>query len=434
MLQLTQDQQNAADTFFRFLNADEAVFVLSGGAGVGKTFLMGHICNDVMKLYKDSCKLLGTKQKYNRVDFTATTNKAAEVLERSVGQFVQTIHSYLGLKVVENHRTGETNLEKTGAYSQKKNRILFIDESSMIDHDLYKIILETMVDSKVIFVGDHAQMAPVNEERSPVYDYVHPDNFVFLSQPVRNAGSPALVALCAQLRETVETGIFKPIDAVPGTIDYLNASEMQRQLGIAFQDPNPDARILCYHNQRAIDYNAYVREIRGLPVDPVHGDVLVVAQAYNRGNMSLSVEREVFIELTSDEIHDGGYGEFFTDTVGILYRKVKVRALSGACAVAEVKMPLDPERVRLVCKALAKEKNWSAYFALKSEYIDLRGKEACTVYKSQGSTYETVFIDLEDIGRSFDAAQVARMLFVAASRATTRIFFYGTLPHRYTGG
>jgi hypothetical protein len=42
-----------------------------------------------------------------------------------------------------------------------------------------------------------------------------------------------------------------------------------------------------------------------------------------------------------------------------------------------------------------------------------------------------VFLDLGNIGKCTDDDQVARMLYVGASRATTRLVLYGQLPARF---
>lgn len=432
MTQLTQDQEKASKAFFKFLMTDERYFVISGGAGVGKTFLMGHISEDVLPRYKESCKVLGVKPDYHFVSFTATTNKAAEVLEQSVGQPVDTIHSFLGLKVHENHKTGKTEIQRSNGYKVRKNRVVFIDESSMIDSDLLAFIDEALPNCKIVFVGDHAQMSPVNEAISPIYEKVSKENFVFLGIPVRNANSPALVDLCTQLRNTVETGEFKPIVPVPGVIDHLSAQEMMDEITINFRTHNSDARILCYTNSRVQDYNAYIRELRGLPELLTAGEVQVVASAYAAGQNRFSVEREVLVHEASQKVFSGGHEDMSDTGEPILYQTVTVTlAATPENPPLEVKRCTNPMVLKSVLKRFAKLKAWSDYFTLKSAYIDLRDRDACTVYKSQGSTYNTVYVDIGNIGTSFDAEQVARMLFVGASRARNRVCLFGELPGKY---
>lgn len=429
---LTADQQAGADAFFTFLMSDAREFVLSGGAGVGKTFLMSHLCRQVMKDYEDACALMGIEKIYEELAFTATTNKAAEVLENNLKLPVQTIHSYLGLRVVNDYRTGKQRIEKSGNYHKRSRVILFIDESSMIDTDLYKIIQDTFTDSKIIYVGDHAQMSPVGEEISPVYLNVNPENFIFLSQPVRNAGSPALMNVCAQLREMVESGNFTTMGHVPGAIEYLDDQQMQAKLVEHFATQDSNARILCYTNSRVENFNAYIREIQGRPMELVPGDMVVTANTYPITPKNiLNVERELKIIAVDDAVTDAGWGDLFDDHIPVRYRQVEVRDHFGKNY--PVRIPVDKDRWQTAIKELGRQKRWPEYFELKELCADLRFKAACTVYKSQGSTYDTVFVDIGNIGTSYDANQVARMLFVAASRATTKVYLFGHLPRRYRG-
>lgn len=425
---LTKDQQQAADEFFQFLLSDEKEFIISGGAGVGKSYLLSHLHKDVMERYAQTCTLVGVPQKYKRAVFTATTNKAAEVLEKSIKEHVSTVHSYLGLRVQDDYSTGKTVLTKTSAYGPKKNVILFIDECSTINAELLSHIRECMHDSKIVYVGDHAQMAPVNEKLSQLYH--SPVPFVYLKEVIRNAGTPALVHLCAQLRETVETGVFYALEGVPGVVDFLSAQQMQTELIQHFSNPTGDARILCYTNERVQLYNSFLRQARGQPEHFQAGETVVVAKNIASGQSSISVERQVTITKIDSVVLSAAIG----DGISIKYREAEISyGYLGVASFHKVRIPEDPIAFQNAMKTLARTKQWSNYFQAKAQYADLRGMDACTVYKSQGSTYHTVFVDLEDIGSSYDASQVARMLFVAASRPTHRVCFYGNLPERYRG-
>ena len=52
---------------------------------------------------------------------------------------------------------------------------------------------------------------------------------------------------------------------------------------------------------------------------------------------------------------------------------------------------------------------------------------ASTVNKAQGSTYDTVYLDLNDIGKCQDRDQVNRMLYVGVSRAKHKVVFTGDI-------
>ena len=50
-----------------------------------------------------------------------------------------------------------------------------------------------------------------------------------------------------------------------------------------------------------------------------------------------------------------------------------------------------------------------------------------TTNKAQGSTFDRVFVDLDDIRRCNSGDQIARMLYVGVSRARTQVFLTGDL-------
>jgi hypothetical protein len=64
---------------------------------------------------------------------------------------------------------------------------------------------------------------------------------------------------------------------------------------------------------------------------------------------------------------------------------------------------------------------------IENEWVDLRAAYACTVNKAQGSTYDEVFIDLDDISSCTSGDQIARMMYVAVSRARNHVYFTGDL-------
>lgn len=427
---LTEGQQAAADAFFEFLMTADRTFAISGPAGTGKTFLMSYFANDVMKLYEASCALLDVRPEFHEVAFTATTNKAAEVLEKGLQRPVSTIHSYIGLKVKENYRTGKTELQRTNSYKVRRNVILFIDECSMVDTKTYDEIMEAFPYSKIVFVGDHAQMAPVGESLSRVYTELNHDNLAVLTEPVRNAEQPALMALCSQLRDTVETGIFRPILEVDGVINYLDDDLLAEGLAHVFQEADPSSRVLCYTNSRVQTYNEHIREeVRKQPAEFQVGDVLVVASAFANGKVQLSVEREVEVfKVDPPEVNTAYRGVCGND---ILYRDIHLGAPGASEPSMTVPVAFDQDLIARMLKNLSRQRDWTSYFDLKASFADLRDKAACTVYKAQGSTYDNVFVDLGNIGTAFDPEQAARMIYVAVSRAKTRVFLYGQLHGRF---
>lgn len=357
---------------------------------------------------------------------TATTNKAAEVLQNATGIEASTIHSFLGLRVQNDFESGRSKIIRKGNSEIVENTLIVVDECSMVDSELRKYIDQSTINCKILFVGDHCQMAPVMETLSPVFADNDP---VYLKTVVRSQHTPAITALCAQLRETVETGVFHPMAAEPGVIEYLDPESAEIEIQKTFlHDLKPDARILCYTNSKVLRMNNYLREQRGLPGRWTADEWAVSnTMTYGLGSKAsrpvLRVEQDVQILGVDDDepyqIHVRGKN----------YQLPVYTVTTGYGGLFRV--PVDVTEYRDLVKELARMKEWPAHFNLKENIADLRPRDACTVYKAQGSTYHTVFVDLSDIGSCPNAAQAARMLYVACSRATHRICFIGQLPARY---
>lgn len=426
-LPLNQGQKDANLAFFDFLlDPDQKEFHISGPAGVGKTFMMSYIINNTMEKYFKTCELLDIKPQYTDVMMTATTNKAAEVLGRAVNRPTSTIHSFLNLRVTEDFTTGKTLLARTRDWVVHTNLIIFIDECSMIDSDLYTILHEGTMNCKIVYVGDHNQLAPVFEKISPIYTKGAP--FFELTEQMRNSNQPALMNVCQQLRETVETGKFKPIEVVPGVIDLLDNDQMMQALQDTFiPGPNLDSRILAYTNKQVIEFNDYIRNERNLPALYTVGEVLVNNSAVKVGKTQLSVEQE--LKITDDN------GTKFV-RIDNQY-ELEVQELTAETTFGDrlygLNVPTDRDHYASLLKWYSKQKNWERYYFLKGNFPDLRPRDAATVHKSQGSTYESVFLDLDNISRATNPDMAARMLYVAFSRAKNHVYMYGNLAQRLGG-
>ena len=420
---LTASQQRAADGFFEFLFSDKKELIISGPGGYGKTFLMGHLIDQIMPKYYKSCEIMDIAPEYDTVHMTATTNKAAEVLGEATGRPAATIHSFLGLKVKEDFSTGKSQLMKTKNWSVHTREIIFIDECSMIDASLRQVIKEGTLKSKVIYVGDHSQLPPVFEDLSSIYKENMP--FFVLTEPMRS-DVPEIQALCAQLRETVETGIFKPIQAHPGIIDWMDSDEVMALVEDTFVKKESNSRVLAYSNNQVNALNKFIRELRGLPEQFQVGDKLISNSALQLTEGNISVEEPLTIVRVDDHTTTKRFG-----STELVIRHMDLETPFGL--FKDVPVPVDKFHFDQLVKHFAKQKDWYTYFQLKNNHPDLRPRDACTVHKSQGSSYETVFVDLDNLSTCTQPKLAARLLYVAFTRARKRIVMYGNLAERYGG-
>lgn len=420
---LNAGQQAAADGFFSFLFSTTPELNISGPGGVGKTFLMGYLIDEILPRYHQTCAMMGIPVEYDEVVMTATTNKAAEVLGIATGRPAQTIQSYMNLKVMDDYKTGKSSLIKTRSWRVHQKKIIFVDEASMIDSSLLSMIREGTHQCKIIYVGDHCQLAPITEPLSPIYRQGIP--FFELIEPMRT-GIAELQAINYQLRKTVETGVFEPIKLVPGIIDHLNSEEMEMEIQKYFHEAN-NSRVLAYTNSRVVAYNDHIRELRHLTDTYTVGENLINNNAIQLSDGMLSVEQEVQVarlgEVEAVSIEPG------VDLM-VRYSDLKTRYNN---LVEDIPLPEDREHFTALIKYYQKQKNWGRYFFLKNTFPDLRPRDAATVHKAQGSTYDTVFVDLGNLSTCHNPNQAARLLYVAFSRAQNRVVLYGKLADKYGG-
>ncbi len=416
---LNQGQQDAADSFMQFLVTDETEMVISGPAGTGKSSLLGQLIRNSFKQGQQLARIIGSTELHD-IRLTATTNKAADVLAQYTKREVNTIHSALELTIRNNFRTGETHLAPAGGRESDSvivKELVVVEECSMVNLELYRYMHSRTTDCKFLYLGDHCQLAPVKERLSPVFNAGA--RTAHLTQVMRSINAPPITELNNNLRNTVETGKFFEMKPVPGFIEYLDNAQMLAKINEYFVQQNPfEARIGCFTNKRVNDFNKLIRKGRGLPDEIQKGERMISNTSIEVAKGSrISVEEEV-------QILDADYKSI--NFLGIdCYR---LHTIYGWVTV-----PRKEADVKAMLAKHKKAHDWTEFFAIKEGIADFRPRDACTVYKAQGSTYDVMFVDLGDIGTCNIADQVARMLYVANSRARSKIYFFGQLPNCYRG-
>ena len=256
-------QIDALNEMDRFMKSNETSMTLSGYAGTGKTSLMEMIAKKGQKQNKP-------------VMFCATTNKAAAVLNDRVskaGFKASTLNKVFGINV---------EVDSSKAYNARNlvnvlkdvdimpGTTVIIDEASMINEENYKILNDIAKEHrlKIIYVGDEAQLAPVNEDK--------------ISKVFRN-GEGKVIRL-TQVERTDDNAILKEATAIRNGEPLSKVSSFNSKgEGVAYISPqhqeainevidkyvkglkqNPNYfRILAYTNKAVTAYNNQVRELLG---------------------------------------------------------------------------------------------------------------------------------------------------------------------------
>ena len=162
----TQEQGQALDTFVSFLTDrdPQAVMILRGSAGTGKTSLSGAIVRTLLQIRQ-------------KVMLLAPTGRAAKVFSLGSGAPAYTIHRRIYREKAFAGVDGQFSLNDN-LYT---DTLFMVDEASMIANmglggttfgsgclldDLVKFVYQGHND-RLLLIGDKAQLPPVGEEESP---------------------------------------------------------------------------------------------------------------------------------------------------------------------------------------------------------------------------------------------------------------------------
>lgn len=418
---LNQDQRDVADKFFDFMLSPEKEFCLFGSGGTGKTYLIKYLMTEGKKKYEESCKLFGIPNMYYQYTLTATTNKAVQVLHHYSGIDAETIYSLFKIIVKDNYNTGETELCPNDPNYVVSNAVIFIDECSMLGYAMLKWIRTHSPDCKLVFIGDPYQLAPVKEKS--YWSLVKSKTVGILTQQMRSC-IPQLQNLAEQMKDYVRNKQEWNIQTHAGIIEHLDDQEMQKKLDEHFVANSKDSKILAFTNSKCLQYIDWINKQQGRTAPYMVGDRMVNTSNVEFTNRKrLYPDQEVFLERITKSFTNNTFG------TPVVMFKGDVRTLGGRL-YTDVPIVYDPEALKQALKILAKRKDWICYFGLKNTTLDLRPANALTIHKAQGSSYDTVFIDLDSFKhcRSYDMA--ARLMYVAVSRARKHVYFYGSLPKR----
>ncbi|CAL9958865.1 Dda-like helicase [Vibrio phage D472] len=408
---LTSDQKSGLAAFEKFLFDDvERDFVLSGFSGCGKTHLTEEMLNSLHNAIK-TYQLLDANRHIEYM-VTATTNAAANVLSKRLKLPVGTIFSALDITLRECHRTGRELLNFSKCKVIRDEIIYFVDEASYLSKEMLLKMREYRPNAKFVYIGDKFQLAPIGFDEAPAFGIKCPS--FHLNKIVRNTGP--LQDFVVALKDGVEKSRFFSLhDWHNGSsINIVNGEDFQAAIDAEFGRTNfkiNDAKILAYHNKTVRAYAEYVRELQGKPEDFVQGDCVIVNKTY--GNLptdSLATVKDIrraredkyslaTYQLTLQEI---GSPVPFTTETGKLNALLKSYAASAS----------------------AGDIYWSEYFDLKNYFIDIRDPNSCTTHKSQGSTFEKVFIDMHDLNECRSKSMLRRLRYVGGSRASKEVWIY----------
>ena len=403
---LTPEQEQAKDRLLAFINSDARAIILQGHAGTGKTTIIKEVERQ-RKAYEMLMQSIKPTTKYKWV-YTAMTHKAREALEGALGHEASTLHKYLGLRPTRAAGT----LAQHKFLPKERNVLLIIDECSYLDYSLLGYLnkyLDHNPTSKVILLGDKNQLPPVGLNHCPTY---HSDiEEIVLTQSVRQKDSPLIDDAASMFRNMVMGDSLQPIFADTNQVILLSKKEWDKQMITSFEESR-NVKVIRHSNHQVNQTNGKLFKHFNGRHEYREGDV-VICNSYHQG-------------IYSDTMM------WIKNIKSIVYKNVEaynVLAVTEDGSRIFLYIPKKQSELnKEIAELIAKNKNSDVIFLTRA-FADIRPMYACTVHKSQGSTYDEVFINLSDFKRMYasDPRMVARLLYVAFSRAKHRVFLTGDI-------
>lgn len=437
--QLTPDQENAVKGILLDIRKKGARPVLCGYAGTGKTVTTAALVSRLSNLGK-------------HVLVATPTHKARFQVERAMlrngahGFEAVTVHRLLGLKQVRNDENGtETfapdskngNLLNPSPKSMtKRPDVVIVDESSMINSDLYRMLKSEAGDRPVVFVGDDKQLLPVGEDEV-CKAFTEATSTYRLTEVLRHDG--AILNLATSTRELGKgRAPFSSLDGGGSkVIAHPSYGKWLRNLLEVMKSDesldNPDfCRALAWKNVDVSNLNRLIHEERygkGAPFY-VPGMTCVTVESIPdpKGKTPLfnSTEDVLIMGATQETMRFPG--DSLDDPLWNTWLLL-VAPVGGKDSIVEVRVIEKSEERRWTSKLkdMAKEANcasdkkekkgkWATYFMRKDMVGRLEPASALTIHKSQGSTFQNVFLH-RDIDEAQSDTVQNQLAYVGITRA-----------------
>ncbi len=436
---------------FIFSEAPNALYLLKGYAGTGKTTIVGAIVSNLSQAKKSAVLM-------------APTGRAAKVISNYSGKQAFTIHKKI---YFPKKNQGGGGVKFVLQPNKHKNTIFIVDEASMIpdtpgDSKLFEngSLLDDLMqyvyngqDCKLLLIGDTAQLPPVKLDISPALDentlalnYNKKVTRMELDEVVRQEENSGILANATLLRETLLSTFFEAFKFNLATytdiIRLVDGYEIMDSINDSYSDlGKEETAIIVRSNKRA---NLYNQQIRSRILFNEHeltaGDYLMVVKnnyfwlkpTTEAGFIANGDIIEVLEILTIQELY------------GFRFAEVKVRMVDYPKMI-----PFDTvlllDTINAETPSLPYEDSNRLYQEIMKDFEDETSKYkkflkvksnkhfnalqvkfsyAITCHKSQGGQWNTVFVEQPYLPNGIDKDYL-RWLYTAITRAKEKLYLIG---------
>lgn len=412
----TEEQSKAISLIKNFLNhPSERIFVLKGYAGTGKTTLVNYVLKDFYK-------------KGRQIAVTAFTNKATNVISRKTS-FAQgiTLFKLLGLKTDESSEN--LNFKKEGRSLVGNFDIIVLDEVSMVNDEhldlLLKEVSQMFSRTKILMMGDPAQLNPVNQEENSKAFRI--ENSFELTQVIRQSKDSNILKYSFCVREVLEkinNGEKIPIktklkpEELTENNDLIVLNNSKQFLEMMLEDFSSDeyqnsgdyVKVIAYRNNTIDKVNSLIRgKIFGEFEDTiVKGESININSPVidNTGFVLYDPSDELEVtdilesEIYNSENHCGLKVQF------PYYNCLVSRKFDGTNGEMKIVNPSHKTKFNELMgewgKRIKKESNAKyifkeEFYPFKKEFHVVSYNYSISSHRAQGSTYQKTYLIEDDI-------------------------------------
>lgn len=422
-------------------------FTLAGYAGTGKS--------TIVKKILDKYKLR------HNVVVSAPTHKAKKVVSNTTGINGLTLQSLLGLRPdinLDDFNPNDPQFNQIAIPKIDEYDLVVIDEASMINSDLYELIKNTVanINTKILFIGDPAQIPPVNEKKSIIF-YDNTIQTHWLTKIERQTNTNPLSLIYDNLRNNLDkiNGGFvrKTVmnELGEGVVFTKNKKEFRNIVidkfnSLEFKRDSDFCKVIAWRNETVNSSNKIIRnELFGKNSDIIEiGDILMgyrnvshESQWYNIIENSADYVVVKKSKLEENEYGIKGFNVQLRENLSsdqYQYTDVFIVDINDYDNLHQYAEMHD--FFRDIGKS--NKKLWSKYYKFRRDNLimttinkyrdgsyresynvivkDLDYGFAITAHKSQGSTYSHVFIMENDINLNRQLKERNQIKYVAFTR------------------
>ncbi|AIA64849.1 Dda-like helicase [Cronobacter phage S13] len=420
MVELSKCQEKVLEAF----KTHRGHITIRGPAGVGKSFITKYLI--------DSC------EDKNGIFLATPTHQAKIVLAKMSGLGVSTLHSLLKIhpQTYEEVRTFEQN----GDPELQDCRLLFIDEASMVDDDLFAILMQSIhPHCRIVAIGDYHQLQPVKHEAGKISPFFLDERFlqVEMTTILRQAADNPIIQVATGIREGGQlyhlTKQGKGVFNLPDLRTYFKLFFTK----VKQPDDLLNFRMLAFTNDIVDKCNTAIRsEIYKTEEPYVPGEYLVLQQPvvikekykgievvetlFNNGQIVQieDLRKEVF------QLNLPLAGKRPVNMYQLMCRDLETNEVKPMKVLAGIEDKIElsdylNQAAQLFKGSTSKYKKamWNQFWTLKDTFAETKPLGANTVHKSQGITLTGCLYYTRD--KSYTDYAIQQQLdYVACTRPT----------------